>query len=72
MSADVENTAANGAPGYDSSGVAGVPPTSTPASKTILVIGLGMVGIGEHGLLATHCAAIYLIPVKRLSRRFLT
>lgn len=42
----IENTAANRAPGHDSSVVTGVP-KSVP--KTILVVGLGMVGIGERG-----------------------
>ncbi|KAF8137709.1 hypothetical protein EV363DRAFT_1318672 [Boletus edulis] len=45
MSTDVESAATNGASGNDSCGMAGVPQTSKTASKTILVVGLGMVGI---------------------------
>lgn len=33
-----------------------------PASKTILVVGLGMVGIGEHGRHTTNALLFILFP----------
>lgn len=49
MSADAENGAAKEVPCDDSSREAGICKMPASVSKTILVVGLGMVGIGEHG-----------------------
>ena len=68
MSVAIESAAANGTVGHVPDGV---PQTSSPAPKTILVVGLGMVGIGEHGRQNRH-AVIYPVPIKRLSRNFST
>lgn len=67
MSAEAERTVYSTTPGYDpSNGMAGVPQTVNPEIKTILVVGLGMVGIGEYSfgttdscyLSCTHIAFI--------------
>lgn len=75
MSADVKTAAAaGGTPGYDSSGATGIPQMSPHSGKTILVVGLGMVGIGEHGFhwQDNRPAVIYFVRTQPLSRRFST